>query len=246
MTNPKKSHRKAKTPRPKKASAPHRNEALRRHRYNDALLVKFAEKLQEAIRESWLRAVAEHGGERIYAYVLFTEPLLGYVAPSFSSETALRRDMKGSTDKGKRWRPVEWEYHLEHNELFDGAQQALNQLNTPEYYDQGKNRQRRWRVFLRTLKQLDSEGLFGVAEQRQKLTVNIMWGDEDAAAHVRSARELNPLRSYLRYARTQLPWMKRVKAEIEKSGSEAVYRKQALARVSAAIAMVEKDLRLAK
>lgn len=217
----------------------------------DGLLSRLAESLAQAIRESWRRAVAEHGNERLYVYVLFTEPLLGYVVPSFNSEAALQRAVKqGGNEEDLRWHPVEWEYHGEHEELFARPQEILGQLGPIEGHDEDdwetwqRRWEERWRVFVGALKALDAEGLFGAPNDREQLTVNIMWGDEDAVQHVQSARELNSLRSYLRYARSQLARLEEWEAEIEEIDNE--HREEALSRIKATIATIKNDIMTTK
>ena len=207
----------------------------------DTLLIRLGESLQDAIRQSWTRAVAHHSGEQIYAYILYTEPLLGYALPSFNSEESLARIAdKDYAVEELRWSPPDWEYYLENEQLFGNVQSILEELDAQRDYDNDRIWQRRWRVFVESLLDLDRNELNGIGESRNAITVNIMWGDQDTVAHVQSARELNPMPSYLRFARTQLNWLHDWQTEIERSRS--ANKEQAVARIKAAIEMVTRDL----
>ncbi|MEM7759249.1 MAG: DUF4303 domain-containing protein [Cyanobacteria bacterium P01_A01_bin.40] len=207
------------------------------------LLTRLGELLRNAIRQSWARAVAQHADEHIYAYVLYTEPLLGYAVPSFNSEEALAR-IAGDEDEREelRWSPPDWEYHLENKQLFDKVQSVLEELDVQRDYDDDTVWERRWRVFIDSLLDLDHDSLFGTGEVRNALTVNIMWGDQDLVSHVQSARELNPKESYLRFARAQLDWLHDWQAEID--GRRSAYKEEAITRIKGAIDMVIKDMQL--
>ena len=134
--------------------------------------------LQNAIRESWNLATTQHPKEDIYAYILYTSPLLGYVVPSFNSMQALDRIAGDEAEREYlRWSPSEWEYHLENKALFDKVQEVLSELNTESYYDDEQAFEHRWQVFVSSLVELDREGIFGVGKYRNQLTLNIMCGD---------------------------------------------------------------------
>lgn len=116
----------------------------------------------------------------------------------------------------------------------------LEQLNTNRDYDDDEVTERLWQIFVDSLLVLDSQGLFGDGEARNTLTISVVWGDWDAVAYVRSARELNPVPSYLRFAQSQLKSLRYGLVEIERSRSP--YREEAIARIQNTINMVTSDL----
>ena len=141
------------------------------------LLEQLHDVLKPAIVRSWNSAIEQHPGEYFYGYVLFTSPLLEYIVPSFSSEESLNRVATESSYNYLRWSPDEWEYYLENESFFDSVQKVILDLDQETSYQDTEARNRRWNVIIETLLELDSEGLFGTGEIRNKLTVNIMWGD---------------------------------------------------------------------
>lgn len=204
------------------------------------LLVQLAEALELGFRKAVMQARHDRAGERFYAFILYTSPLLEYAAPCFNTEEALAQIAKTNESVDYlRWSPEEWKYNWQGQEFFESVNEVLSLL-VQSQGDKASERQRRWDTFIHAIKRLDSEGVFADAQDRGSVLVNIMWGDQDAVAHVESARELNPMSSYLRYARLQLPTLNASKKEIE--CSQSMYAKESLARVCRCIEQVEADL----
>ncbi len=193
--------------------------------YEQKLLLQLYDTLKVAIIKSWNFAIKEHIGEHFYGYVLYTSPLLGYVVPSFNTEESLARI---STDKSHhhylRWCPDEWEYYLENKNFFDPIDNIMRELDRETNYQCSEAHNRRWNVLMQVLLELDREGLFGIKEERNKLTVNIMWGDQDWIAHINSARQLNPSESYLRYIQDELLLQRQLLIEVE--SSDSIYKEK--------------------
>lgn len=207
----------------------------------EALFLQLRDVLLDAVRTSIARARREHGSEQLYAYILYTCPLLEYVVPSFNTEEALRRIAKNDQECERlRWSPQDWEYYLEGEELFARANDVLRALDQVQDVTEEAARERRWQVFLDALHALDSKGIFGTGKARESLLVNIMCGDQDIVAQIESARQLNPKTSYLEYAKHELPSLYSWEKEIK--GSRSMYRDKSLERVRRAITQVEQDL----
>lgn len=206
-----------------------------------SLLFQLADTLDISLRKAVAQARRDRAGDRFYAFILYTSPLLEYVALSFNTEEALAQIAKtGETDDYFRWSPEEWGYNRDIQEFFKPVNEILVSLLQIQGYSDASY-QCRWDTFMHVLKRLDGEGIFADTHNRDSVLVNILWGDQDAVIHVRSARELNPMSSYLRYARYQLPILNYGVQEIE--GSQSMYAKEALARVRHCIEQVEADLR---
>ncbi|WP_160295979.1 DUF4303 domain-containing protein [Aliterella atlantica] len=205
------------------------------------LLVQLDEALELAFRKAVVLARRVCMGERIYAFILYTSPLLGYAAPCFNTEEALAQVIKENKSIDYwRWSPEEWKYNWQGQEFFESVNEILISIAQSQGYEAPK-RQRRWDTFIQVLKRLDSEGVFADAQDRGSVLVNIMWGDQDAVAHLESARELNPMSSYLSFARCQLPILYSLKQEIEQSQSRST--EESMMRVCRCIEQVEADLR---
>jgi hypothetical protein len=210
---------------------------------NQSLLARLADALEAALRQAVEQARRTHAGERFYAYILFTSPLLTYAALSFNTEEALATIAETEREReALRWQPPEWKYHWEGEEFFRPVDEILTLLLDRQGYDELALKNR-WTAFTQAIKNLDAQALFGTAAKRESVLVNIMWGDQDAVAHVESARELNPLSSYRRYARHQLPTLRAGAKEIE--GSRSMYKVESLARIHRCIDRVEADLHAA-
>jgi hypothetical protein len=206
----------------------------------DNLLSQLYGELQAAIRQSWSAAVAKHPGEHIYAYTLYTEPLLGYLIPAYHSEETLARIALDEEQRDDlRWSPQDWVCFPENEELFSKVGDVLNALNAMVDARNDLHRQKRWQVFLEALSSLDDEGVFGYGDFRDALTINIMWGDQDVVAHIESARQLNPLKSYLLYAESQLNVLNSLLREWGESASTTSSKMEAIVRVQSAIAMIK-------
>jgi Domain of unknown function (DUF4303) len=205
-----------------------------------ALLGRLDVALEAALRNAVEEAQRVHAPERFYAYILYTSPLLEYAFLSCNSEEALATISSTEQRRGQlRWSPPDWKYHCEGKNSFAAVNEILGLILERQGYDE-PGRRIRWDIFMAVLKRLDAEGVFSPASNRESVLLNVMWGDQDTRAHVESARELNPLQSYLRYARDQLANLKASKREIE--GSRSMYKEQALARIRFTLARVEKDL----
>ncbi len=193
--------------------------------------------LVQAARACLADARKRHKGERLYSFVLFTEPLLGYVAPSLNTEESLAR-------KGKeklRWRPPDWEYHGEGREHFDTAQALLKRLRREggiSEEEQDRSREQRWSAFVGALKQLDEEGTFGTGEARDAILINIMWGDQDVPAFLESAEQLNPRVPFLAYARHVLPDLRANVAEMQRYPAA----REATQRAATLLSRLEREL----
>jgi hypothetical protein len=205
-----------------------------------SLLIRLADALELAFRQAVAQAHRNHAGERFYAYILFTSPLLDYAAPSFNTEEGLAAITKDTDGREQlRWQPPEWKYNWEGQEFFEGVDEILGSLlKLQRYTEQGWGL--RWDAFVQAIKRLDKQGIFGMGQPRELVLVNIMWGDQDDVAHVESARDLNPMASYLRYASQELPTLYAKENEIE--GSRSMYKEESLLRVRRTLKQVEADL----
>lgn len=205
------------------------------------LFHELADALDSAVSAAVSQLRRGHPGEHFYAYILFTTPLLEHACLSANTDEALACLVRDAVQREElRWAPPEWKYHLEGHELFERVDEVLGCLLQVQGYEEPEWK-KRWDVFSQVLRRLDSNGVFGNDKAREGILVNIMWGDQDCVAHVESARELNPMSSYIRYAKDELPTLYAWAKEIE--GSRSMYKEEGLARVRRAIKRVEDDLR---
>ena len=176
-------------------------------------LAALREALADAARASFNDLKLRHPGEHFYVFVLYTEPLLGYVGPSANTDEALARN----GTKGHRWTPQSWDYHGEGLPHFVRAQ-ALLEAFEPRDGDSEDEQDRHWNVvwsaFVEALQVLDRQGVFASGEARDEILVNVMWGDQDVLIFLETAERLNPRDSFLAYARDMLPGLRSMTVEM--------------------------------
>lgn len=183
--------------------------------------------VSNAARQAFTDLRRKHPKERLYGFVLFTTPLFSYVAPSANSEEAL----DGGEDW--RWNPPDWKYHVFDEKPFAPAQKLLQALDVAEH---GELRERVFDALLGALADLDAEGLFGTGEQRERILLNVMWGDQDLPVHLLTAERLNPKSTFLRYAAHELLALKSIIREMRRCPDA----KPALARAKTLLDHIEK------
>jgi hypothetical protein len=163
-----------------------------------------------AAREAFLALRRNHPHEHFYAFVLFTEPLCGYLIPSANSDEAL-------ADDELRWSPPDWRYHGEGERLFVRAQKILDSLDVAGADDDSLVDEV-LDAFAGALADLDADNTFGTGSVRATLLINVMWGDQDVVAHLQTAKRLNPRAAFVRYARDERRTLKRMVAEMARHG----------------------------
>jgi hypothetical protein len=207
----------------------------------ERLLRELAKALHKALAGAVADARKKRKGDHFYAYILYTLPHFHYAALLFNTEEALAHTA-GNKDRqdALRWSPPDWECSQDAEALFEHVNDILRSLFQLQGYEEAQCNERR-KVFIDVLKLLDAEGVFGTGATRESALVNIMWGDQDVRAHIESARELNPLTTYLHYAKHELSSLYAWEKEID--GSASMYKDEALARIRRTIKQVETDLR---
>lgn len=180
----------------------------------DLLLDDFQARLIKAARNAFQFAQKEHQDESYYAFALYHSPLWGYVIPTCNTEEGLIRvAQEYKLDKHNlgyaqqsienlaresRWIPCDWAYHGTHKEYFEPVNEWLDEydiydlsakIEDEEIYDDIYNQI--MKICRNVLKWLDNDGVFGTGADREKITLNIMMGDQDDT-WIGHARFLNP------------------------------------------------------
>ena len=173
--------------------------------------------LLPAARAAFTAVQQQHPDEHFYAFSLFHEPLWEGIMPASNTEEALARraevyqqfesHRQQSLDKLKtilRWSAGDWEYLDPPNTHFDPVNDWLLKNIIWEWlgdFDEATWKERYASVIeicRNTLKQLDSEGIFGIGAARETITLNLMMGDQDRS-WLEHARLLNPPAVYQRW-----------------------------------------------
>ena len=157
----------------------------------------------KAVAASYEDLRRAHRGERFYTYALYTEPLLASVLAAGNTEEAMARWERHhglrAPDLETRWNPEDWEcYDYEVGRRRFGPVGKLL-----ERYDSMDEKQfvvvRE--AYLGALADADAAGVFGSGTEREGIVINLLWGDQDGAEFVRTAKRLNPKRAAARYQR---------------------------------------------
>jgi hypothetical protein len=179
--------------------------------------------LIEAARKAFLAVKQQYHSESIYGFALYTHGDWSYATVSSSSEEGLTRVAKkylsySSYQKYSflelqrilRWSPADSPLHEAGDEFFDDVNTALDNARDimDALYDEENDAwdevdafaQRIEHCFLTALQTLDREETFGKDEQRKKITINLLMGDQSDDIRIEYAKQLNPTEVWQRYA----------------------------------------------
>jgi hypothetical protein len=173
--------------------------------------------LLDAARKAFGTIQREHPDEKFYAFALYTHDDVGYILPTSNSEEGLERATLRYVRENKsdfashkaslRWSPCDWEYHLTGEDYFSEVERILDE--GPDIYkikDEERIERHVETVYSQcreVLKELDAEGLFGRREERKRVVINLLKGDQSEAEMLQWAKELNPEPAYM-WFRTSL------------------------------------------
>jgi hypothetical protein len=170
----------------------------------------------EASAEAFRLIQRNHVGERFYAFALYTVPLGDSLHPTANTEESLTRLAKrmvepspeshkdlGAEERELRWAASEWEY-FEGEPYFSEVHKLLTQI-APSVEEAHLLHA----TYRKALKELDRRGIFGTGADRDRIVINLFWGDRDDSQFLEWARELNPKPAFERYRKDieQLGWL---------------------------------------
>ncbi|MBI1258331.1 MAG: DUF4303 domain-containing protein [Chloroflexi bacterium] len=174
--------------------------------------------LLEASRTAFIDVQQKHPDEHFYAFSLIHEPLWEGIYLASNTEEALLRcaeryqQMPYHAHKSLaelvmqlRWPSGDWEYIEPTHPAFKAVDDWLLMHILREWIDEF-NDEEIWdarydeviEICRSVLRQLDSEGIFGVGDAREQVTIHIMMGDQDRS-WLEYARQLNPPAAFQRW-----------------------------------------------
>lgn len=190
----------------------------------DALRLKAA--LTPACRTAFAKVRANHKGESFYCMGLFTCGSLAYLVPTAMTEEGLDREVRryqGYPEYAKesvenlrsslRWSPCDSPLHLEGEEHFEEVNaimediaETLHAIDTDRGWDEFDEFGGRVDTSIcEVLKAMDQEGAFGVGQERERIFVTILMGDQDdSILHI--GRRLNPLATVRQFEKEWQAW----------------------------------------
>ncbi len=178
--------------------------------------------LIDSARRTFRELIRRFVGERFYAFGLWTEPLYSFVAPTLNTEEALLRSARDYHERSPqipigdlacslRWNPGDFEVHRRSDvtlfdpqldNAFSHAAKILNDIirsggdaEFDEFHSRLDN------VLYTSLAALDSEGTFGICDDRNSCIANIWIGDRSDEEAVEAASRLNPAQAVEMYRR---------------------------------------------
>jgi hypothetical protein len=165
-------------------------------RSKGSLLRTFQTELETRLRAAVAQLTGRVRDERLYAFALYTSHVdeYLYILASANTEEAIerrvdeyaQRDPSADVERLRRelrWNAPDWGYH-------DFAP-GVGELEVPPADDVG-GPALIYRAFVAALRTLDREGLFGEADARAQITLNVLCGDIGNDFFERGLRALNP------------------------------------------------------
>jgi hypothetical protein len=147
-----------------------------------------------------------HHDEHFYAFALYTLPLGDSLHATANSEEGLTRLAKRMIEqypqyrndvevekRELRWLASEWEY-CEGDQYFSDVHDLLTQI-APSVEEARLLHS----TYVEALQELDRLGVFGTGAGREKIVLNLFWGDRDEDQFLKWAKILNPKPAFDRY-----------------------------------------------
>ena len=163
--------------------------------------------IQNATRVTFKNLLETHQDEQFYVFALYTDDSLTSIYAAANSEEGYQKQVDKNKEvwsklgiadfKSIRWTIVEWAYDYVGKENFQDVNNLLCQVSKNKFQNDNESPTSKEQVLdtmIVALRNLDREGLFGVGEDRKKVTVFASTSDSDQGfeAENDSARALNP------------------------------------------------------
>lgn len=182
--------------------------------------------LTRACRSAFGEVRARHQGEYFYCMGLFTCGSFAYLVPTAMTEEGLNRAVREyqanpryaneplqSLRFSLRWSPCDSPLHLEGEEHFAEVNalmrevtEALHGIDIDQGWDEFKGFVSRLQASIcEVLKQLDQEGMFGTGQERERVFVTMLMGDQDDSI-LDIGRGLNPPVTVKQFEKEWLAW----------------------------------------
>jgi len=173
----------------------------------------FQATLRDELEAAWHSLKAAHPDERFYSFGVYTTDVVDYLMVTASTEQGLERATAAYVQKfggdpalrraALRWSLGDSPLHAEGEGLL-AKSDALRLEGPDPYADTAEAEAVLAAVYedaIGALKLLDRRGVFGVADEREKLLLGIWKGDQSDEERVEFARLLNDAASVERFGR---------------------------------------------
>jgi hypothetical protein len=179
-----------------------------------------------ACRNAFAGMRRKHAGESFYCMGLFTSGGLAYVYPTAMTEEGLDQVVREYQAKpayaneqienlrfSLRWSPCDSPLHLEGEEHFEETNEcmadiahAIHKIDTDQGWDEFESFVGRFHDSIcNVLKAIDIEGVFGTGQERERVFVTIMMGDQDDSI-LHLGKRLNPMATVKNFEKEWRDW----------------------------------------
>lgn len=162
-----------------------------------AWLDRFKAQVKQGAAHAFDAISADHPGEQIYAFAVYSDDCAMTICPAANSEEAYSEKSRGADPSYLvyyRWNTGDWAYEFEHVEMLDGAYamlQDLRQAMGEEAYYKGV-RNDVFRTMVAALEELNMENVFGTGAARERITVFFTISDGGEEWEAYSVPRCNP------------------------------------------------------
>jgi hypothetical protein len=160
-------------------------------------LDRFKAQVKQGAARAFKAISADHPGEQIYAFAVYSDDGAMTVCPAANSEEAYSEKSRCADPSDLvyyRWNTGDWAYEFEHVEAFDGACAMLNDLRQAmgeeAYYEGVRNDV--FRTMVAALEELNGENVFGTGAARERITVFFTISDGGEEWEAYSVPRCNP------------------------------------------------------
>ncbi len=173
---------------------------------------QFRTAVRDAAEKAFTEVRAAHPDEHFYAFALYTDDGAMTVVPAANTEEGFQRKVgeDGAEANYYRWATGEWAYEAVGSKAFQAASDLLNADDRYEGEESDDEDDPAFAAFKSQvieamtlgLAEMEAEGFFGSGPARERVTLFVSISDSDESEMVEdaSARSLNPLPVYERFA----------------------------------------------
>lgn len=160
-------------------------------------LDRFKAEVKQGAARAFEAISADHPGEQIYAFAVYSDNGAMTVCPAANSEEAYSEKSRAADPSHLvhyRWNTGDWAYEFEHVEVFAGAVAMLDDLRRAmgeEAYYRGV-REDVFRTMAAALEELNVENVFGTGAARERITVFFTISDGGEEWEAYSVPRCNP------------------------------------------------------
>jgi hypothetical protein len=160
-------------------------------------LDRFKAQVKQGAAQAFKAFSADHPGEQIYAFAVYSDGGAMTICPAANSEEAYSEKSRGADPSDLvyyRWNTGDWAYEFEHVEAFDGASAMLDDLRQAmgeeAYFNDAHEDV--FKTMVAALEELNMENVFSTGAARERITVFFTISDGGEEWEAYSVPRCNP------------------------------------------------------